>query len=129
MSILDLAAAVQCGRMTAGSRLRSPSDILPFNDLGYPVPGRYRLTLDQVKSAFVGAEVFAASATRLRCWVGLVSYLQMWSSFASRFDPLLGRSERFTKCLWLGGSFIGVAKLDPNNVDLVLFIQGEARAR
>jgi len=103
--------------------LASPADLMPFTKDGYPYRGRYLLTLDQVKAGFVDAQVFAASTTRRRCWDGLLKYLQLWCKFRDRLGGVPGAEDQPT-CLWLGGSFISLASLNPNNIDLTVFVDG-----
>ncbi|GIJ26098.1 hypothetical protein Vqi01_12600 [Micromonospora qiuiae] len=98
------------------------------NELGFPQHGRYLLDLDEVKAAFVEAEIFQSSTTRRDCWQGLLNYLQMWRSFEDRLGQTVG-DEGLIISLWLGGSFISTVKLDPRNVDLVVFIDGGALTR
>ncbi|MFG1889788.1 DUF6932 family protein [Micromonospora sp. NPDC049051] len=110
------------------AQLSSPADLLPFNDLGFPQHGRYLLDLDEVKAAFVEAEVFRSSTTRRDCWQGLLKYLQMWRLFEARLAQAVG-DEGLVTSLWLGGSFISTVRLHPRNVDLVVFIDGSALTR
>lgn len=117
------------GGMTASAaRLSSPADLLPFNDLGFPQHGRYLLAMDEVKSAFVEAEIFQSSTTRRDCWQGLLNYLDLWRRFEDRLGDAVG-DDGLVFSLWLGGSFISTVKRDPRNVDLVVFMDGAALTR
>jgi hypothetical protein len=103
--------------------LASPADLIPFTEDGYPCRGRHLLTLDQVKAGFVDAQVFATSATRRQCWDGLLTYLQLWRAFSIRLSDVPEARDQ-PACLWIGGSFISVASLNPNNIDLTVFVDG-----
>jgi hypothetical protein len=109
-------------------RLTSPADLLPFTELGFPQHGRHLLTLDEVKSAFVEAEIFQESVTRPDCWLGLLQYLQMWRLFEDKLSQVVN-DDGLILSLWLGGSFVSTVRLDPNNIDLVVFVDGAVFGR
>ncbi len=99
--------------------------IPPLGSMHLPA-GRYRVTPDDVHARFVAHEEFAGSETRAACWAGLVRYLTEWSTLEAKLAaPRAGR--RLLMALWLGGSFVS-RKLNPNNVDLALFIDAHVLA-
>lgn len=100
-------------------------DIPPFNEQGHLPPGRYSVTLEQLEERFVRHADFASSETRPDRWRGFREYISLWKDVQRRVEQDLDRP--LVKAIWLGGSFIS-AKLDPNNVDLALFVDGDSLA-
>ncbi|BCJ71200.1 hypothetical protein CS0771_07440 [Catellatospora sp. IY07-71] len=99
------------------------SPVIPeFARNGHLPPGRYKVTMEQVRERFVEDSRFKDSATRLDRWDGLTKYLALWRAAEDRVAPILdGRS--LIKSVWLGGSFIS-SKVDPGNVDLTVITDG-----
>src|SRR3954452_9626880 len=71
--------------------------------------------------------MFTGSLARQDCWSGLFTYLALWGRYQDGLAAALEGSS-LIKCFWLAGSFIS-DKFDPNNVDLTLFVDGEALDR
>lgn len=90
-----------------------PLGWMPFTNDGYPAPGRYPLTLEQIKAGFVDSSRFAASVTRRPCFSGLTTYVARWRELEDRMEEVLA-GQRLLLSAWLGGSFISLGRLDPN---------------
>lgn len=95
-----------------------------FEENGHLPLGRFTVTMDEVYERFVLHPGFAASRTRATCWDGLDQYLYRWQQYADRHAGVL-KGRRLFRAMWLGGSFIS-SKMEPRNLDLTLFVDGEA---
>ncbi|MFD0902507.1 DUF6932 family protein [Actinomadura sediminis] len=91
---------------------------------GCPPPGRYRVTPEQAFAMLVEAERFAESTTRRQLWSGLERYLVRFFTLEDMHSELLP-GMKIVHCLWLGGSYVST-KVNPDNIDLTVFIDDEA---
>jgi hypothetical protein len=96
---------------------------------GFLPIGRHTATFGEVEGDFVASPRFAQSSTRASLWANLRTYLATWNSVwdelsAQRPDLAI---DRWLHALWLGGSFIS-DRVDPRNIDLTLFTDGDAVA-
>lgn len=92
----------------------------PYNA---PAPGRIRLQLQDVKLDWV--DRFSTSKSRPELWQKFNSYLAKFAEIEETLqkDGHITSAESVVKYIWLGGSFIS-DKVEPNNLDLTVFIDG-----
>lgn len=91
---------------------------------GCPPPGRYRVTPEQAFTMLVEDDRFASSPTRSRLWDGFERYMARFVALEAMY-PEISAEVSLVHCVWLGGSFVS-RKLDPDNIDLTVFIEDEA---
>ena len=77
--------------------------------------GRWGCTTAELEQQFVNDDMFAGSSTRRQI-------LGDWFQAKSMLDSL---SPDLIECAWLGGSFV-TAKLDPDDIDSMFILSGEA---
>ncbi|MDC5696461.1 hypothetical protein OO014_04265 [Intrasporangium calvum] len=91
----------------------------------FPPPGRVRVSLDEAKAVLVHHPKFQRSRTRAKIWDGLERYWATFLRVQEMNAPVLGDRD-IVQAMWLGGSFVS-SKLDPNNLDLSVLLDGESR--
>lgn len=91
---------------------------------GHLPPGRYRTSLEDVYDRFVAHPDMQPSSTRQAVWDGFIGYLSTWRQAEAALEPHLNGS-RLASLVWLGGSFIS-QKLNPNNLDITLLVDGDS---
>jgi hypothetical protein len=91
---------------------------------GCPPPGRYRVTPEQAFAMLVEADRFVASETRRPLWESFERYMARFFALEEMY-PELARELKLVHCVWLGGSYVST-KVDPDNIDLTVFIDDEA---
>ncbi|MEI5672628.1 MULTISPECIES: DUF6932 family protein [unclassified Nocardioides] len=91
---------------------------------GYLPLGRHTATLAEVQAAFVDDAMFATSTERPKLWANLRLYLGRWVAYEQQMAQHLNGANVLMS-LWFGGSFVS-DRLDPGNLDLMLFADGAA---
>lgn len=102
--------------------MNAPALSYDFGQNGFLPPGRYSCTLTDAEDLLVHHPDFQGSTTRSAIWNNLFDFLAAFTAVeekhkASLPGPLIDR-------IWLGGSFVS-KKLDPNNADCTLWLNGE----
>lgn len=95
--------------------------------LGFPPPGRVRMTWDEAEAALVTSPTFSASTTRAALWDQLSGYLAQFAEVIEQNRPTVV-GDGLIQHLWLGGSFVST-KVDPQNIDVAVCIDDDVRER
>lgn len=91
----------------------------------FPPPGRIRMPFEEAEAELVTSPRFEGSTTRQELWSGLERYLARFARLEEEHSELLG-DQPLLRYLWMGGSFVST-KRDPDNIDISVFVDGDAR--
>ncbi len=92
--------------------------VLEFSDDGHLPPGRYSCTYDEAQD-FLTKDALRDASSRNDLWNDLERFLARYVGWEEEHQV------RLLHRMWLGGSFVS-SKLDPNNLDVTLFLHADA---